>query len=68
MPCSMRSCVCVFGVASQQRTPSPSNSYGEAVNEIAYGLVDARDLGFVALTNTAAGATSFTDQRLRATL
>lgn len=29
----------------------------------AYGLVGARDLGFVALTNTAAGAPSFTDQR-----
>ena len=41
--------------------PSLSNSYGEAVNEIAYGLVGARDLGFVALTNTAAGA-PFTDQ------
>jgi uncharacterized protein (DUF433 family) len=43
--------------------PSLSNSYGEAVNEIAYGLVGARDLGFVALTNTTAGAPSFTDQR-----
>jgi uncharacterized protein (DUF433 family) len=43
--------------------PSLSNSYGEAVNEIAYGLVGARDLGFVALMNAAAGAPSFTDQR-----
>ena len=43
--------------------PSLSNSYGEAVNEIAYGLVDARDLWFVALTNTAAGSPSLTDQR-----
>jgi uncharacterized protein (DUF433 family) len=42
--------------------PSLSNSSGEAVNEIAYGLVGARDLGFVALTNTAAGAPSFTDR------
>lgn len=43
--------------------PSLSNSCGEAVNEIAYGLEGARDLGFVALTNTAAGAPSFADQR-----
>jgi uncharacterized protein (DUF433 family) len=43
--------------------PSLSNSYGEAVNEVAYGLVRARDLGFVALTNTAAGAPSFKAQR-----
>jgi uncharacterized protein (DUF433 family) len=59
----MRSCVCLSGVASQQRIPSLSNSYGEAVNEIAYGFVGARDLGFVALASTAAGAPSFTDQR-----
>ena len=68
MPCSMRSCVCLFGVASQQRMPSLSNSYGEAVNEIAYGLVGARDLGFVALTNTAAGAPLSRISGLRATL
>lgn len=43
--------------------PSLSNSYGEVVNEIAYGVVGARDLGLVALTNTAAGAPSFTDHR-----
>ena len=63
MQCSMQSCVCLFGVASHHRMPSLSNSYGEAVNEIARGLVGARGLGFVALMNPAAGARSFTDQR-----
>ncbi len=39
MPCSMRFCGCSLGIASQQPSPSLSNSSGEAVNEIADGPV-----------------------------
>jgi hypothetical protein len=47
-------------VASQQPGSSLSNSYGEAPNDIADGLVGTRDL----VTNTTAGARFLTDQPL----
>ncbi len=42
---------------SADEEPSLSSSYGEAVNEIAYGLVGARGPRIVRWTNTAAGVT-----------
>ena len=58
----MRFCGCSRGVASQQQRPSLSDSSGEAVSEIASGLVGGRDLNR-RQTDTVAGALSFMARR-----